>query len=302
MEGFIARKDICSFTEMRELSVRSDAKGLVQLGSHVGAIVAMGVVVWAVSGTWWLMIPAQVVMGVLITFLFTGLHETVHWTPFRTKWINDVVGTLLGFIVFLPFQWFRHFHFEHHRQTNLEGRDPELGEPKPGSRLAFLFYLTGLKSFWFSALRTLLLHAAGRLDDGFIPDEAARRRCVCQARCYLAGYGLIAAIAIWAGSLAPLTYWIVPMALSAWSLRLYLLAEHTLLPHTEDMLENTRTMRTNAVVRWFAWQMPYHVEHHVFPAIPFHALAATFEKITPRHQPLIGGYTAFFREYWAAVK
>ena len=100
MEGFIARKDICSFTEMRELSVRSDAKGLVQLGSHVGAIVAMGVVVWAVSGTWWLMIPAQVVMGVLITFLFTGLHETVHWTPFRTKWINDVVGTLLGFIVF----------------------------------------------------------------------------------------------------------------------------------------------------------------------------------------------------------
>jgi len=111
----------------------------------------------------------------------------------------------------------------------------------------------------------------------------------------------VAAAAVWAQSWAPLTYWIVPMALSAWSLRLYLLAEHTLLPHTADMLENTRTMRTTAFVRWLAWHMSYHVEHHVFPSIPFHALARASQRIAPRHRHLIPGYGYFLRQYWAAL-
>jgi fatty acid desaturase len=302
MEGFIARKDICSFTEVRAMSERSDAKGLSQLGSHVAAILAAGVLVWAVSGTWWLMIPAQVVLGILITFLFCPHHETVHWTAFASKKLNDRVAWVLGFIGFLPSIWFRYFHFEHHRETHIEGRDPELADVKPVTKAAFLFYVTGIKSFWWSALRTLFLHAAGRVTDGFVPDAKAKAAVVRQARQYLAGYALIAVAAILAGSWAPLTYWIVPLALSAWSLRIYLLAEHTLRPHTEDMLENTRTMRTNALVRWLAWQMPYHTEHHTFPMIPFHALNKAFEKIAPRHGALIPGYGAFLREYWANLR
>jgi len=302
MEGFAAGKDICSFTEVRQMSERSDVAGLVQVGTQVGAIVALGVVVWAVGDRWWLMIPAQMAMGVLITFLFCGVHETTHWTPFRTKGLNDAVGTVLGFIVFLPFRWFRHFHFEHHRETHIEGGDPELGEAKPTGKLEFLFYLTGLKSFWLPALRTLLRHAMGRIDDGFIPDGTERRLCIRQARLHLLGYGLITLAAIVFRSWAPLTYWIVPMVLSAWTLRLYLLAEHTLLPHVPDMLENTRTMKTNALVRWFAWQMPYHVEHHVFPAIPFHRLHEACDRIAPRHRHLIPGYWHFFKEYWASCQ
>ena len=85
-------------------------------------------------------------------------------------------------------------------------------------------------------------------------------------------------------------------------LRLYLLAEHTMLPFTEDMLQNTRTMKTNAVIRWLAWQMPYHTEHHTFPSVPFHALAAAYDKIAPRHGALIPGYAAFTRDYWRSLK
>ena len=29
---------------------------------------------------------------------------------------------------------------------------------------------------------------------------------------------------------------------------------------------------TNAFVHFFAWNMPYHAEHHAYPAVPFHAL------------------------------
>jgi fatty acid desaturase len=55
-------------------------------------------------------------------------------------------------------------------------------------------------------------------------------------------------------------------------LRPYLLAEHTGCARSPNMLDNTRTTYTNAFVRFFAWNMPYHVEHHAYPAVPFHAL------------------------------
>ena len=301
MQGFVAVRDICSFTEIRELSRRSDARGLAQLASHLAAVTLAAGVVWLVSGAWWLAVPAQVGLGVLITFLFCPLHETIHRTAFRSPWLNDLVAWILGFVVFLPSLWFRHFHFEHHRQTHIPGRDPELAEPKPATRIAFVFYLSGIRSFWWSNLKTILLHASGRVADGFVPDDSARAACIRQARHYLAGYLLIAAVALWAASLAPLVYWIAPLALSAWSLRLYLLAEHTLLPQKADMLNNTRTMRTNGAVRWLSWQMPYHTEHHVFPSIPFHNLHTAFDRISPRHGHVIPGYAAFAREYWASL-
>ncbi len=301
MEGFVARGDICSFREVRELSRRSDARGLLQLASHLAAIGAAAVLVWLASGHWWLLLPAQVVLGILVTFLFCPLHETIHRTVFRTRRLNDQVAWVLGFVVFLPSFWFRCFHFEHHRKTHLPGADPELDFPKPATRLGFIFYLTGIRSFWWGSLGTIVRHAAGRVTDGFVTDEAARRSCILQARCQLAGYLAIAAGAVAASSLAPLVYWIIPLALSAWSLRLFLLAEHTLLPHGPDMLLNTRTMRTNPVVRWLSWKMSYHTEHHVFPSVPFHNLHRAFDRVRPRHGHIIPGYAAFVRQYWASL-
>jgi hypothetical protein len=63
-------------------------------------------------------------------------HEATHRTPFRTVWLNDWAGRLAGFLLLLPFEWFRAFHLAHHRWTNLPGKDPELRgrSPRPGGR------------------------------------------------------------------------------------------------------------------------------------------------------------------------
>ena len=55
--------------------------------------------------------------------------------------------------------------------------------------------------------------------------------------------------------------------------RAYLLAEHTGCAHGNDMLENTRTTYTNAWVRFFAWNMPYHAEHHAYTGLAFPRIA-----------------------------
>ena len=299
MEGFVARRDLCSFARLRALSKRSDARGLAQLASHGAAITAAAAALQAWGESWWLALPLQAVLGVLIAFLFCPLHETIHRTAFASRWLNDGLAWLLGFAVLLPSLWFRCYHFEHHRLTGREG-DPELAEAKPATRAGLLFYLTGLRSFWWASAATLARHAAGRVGDRFVP-RAMRARIAWQARCYLAGYGLIAAAALAAGSWAPIAFWLAPLALGTPALRLYLLAEHTLLPRGADMLANTRTMATSAPLRWLAWQMPYHTEHHLFPALPFHALARAHRLVAPRHGPAVAGYGAFARSCWASL-
>ena len=55
-------------------------------------------------------------------------------------------------------------------------------------------------------------------------------------------------------------------------LRFFLLAEHGLCDLSSDMTKNSRTTKTNFVVRFFMWNMNFHTEHHSHPGIPFHKL------------------------------
>ena len=71
---------------------------------------------------------------------------------------------------------------------------------------------------------------------------------------------------------ALLWLWIVPLILGFPVLRLYLLAEHGRCPEVEDMFLNTRSTLTTRIVRFVAWNMPYHAEHHAMPSVPFHQL------------------------------
>ena len=55
--------------------------------------------------------------------------------------------------------------------------------------------------------------------------------------------------------------------------------EHLGLPHGDNVLANTRSTRTNALLRWACWQMQYHTAHHAFPGVPFHRLRELNEEI-----------------------
>jgi fatty acid desaturase len=66
--------------------------------------------------------------------------------------------------------------------------------------------------------------------------------------------------------------WIVPALLGQPFLRFYLLAEHRGRKSSPLIYENTRTMHTNWFYRKLAWSMPYHMEHHAWPAVPFYRL------------------------------
>lgn len=299
MEQVDHRRIIASLPESDRaaLTARSDRPGLLHLAGHLGAILGCSVVLAAQVPYAWLLLPVQ---GVLIVFLFTALHETIHGTAFKTPWLNELVAGLIGFLVFLPPTWFRYFHFAHHRFTHDPERDPELLTPKPTTWPRYLFYMSGLPD-WASRIRTILINAIVRNRDPFVP-ERGRGKVRVEAMAYCGAYGIVIGGAMVAGrGDLLLLLWLVPLLVGNPFLRAYLLAEHSRCPHVANMLANTRTTFTNGFVRFLAWNMPYHAEHHAYPAVPFHRLP-DFHRIVRAHlQVTEEGYGRFTTDYVSGV-
>ena len=295
--GHLPRDALAALTE------RSNRKGLAHLALHLLAIAAAGAVYAGTFGTAW-MLPAAWLYGVCLVFLFAPLHETVHYTAFRSRRLNRAVSVACGWVLLLPPRRFRAFHLAHHRWTQDPERDPELAVPPPRTWGEYLWRISGLP-YWGSQVRALLGHAVGRVAEPYVA-RSERGSIVREARLYLASYAVLAALSVAAGNAAIFWFWVLPAVLGQPMLRLYLLAEHTGCPMVPDMLENSRTVHTAAAVRFLAWNMPYHAEHHAHAAIPFHALprahaarihaARIHATLAPRIRSQPRGYARVHRE------
>jgi fatty acid desaturase len=279
---------------IRRLSRRSDGRGFLQLAAHLALLGATGTLVWASRGHPWLA-GALVVHGIVLSFLFCPLHETIHRTAFASRWPNEVVAWVCGALLMLPPEYFRCFHYTHHRFTQDPSRDPELSQPPPATLALYLWRVSGLP-YWQDRLTATLRHAlTGRVREPYIaPAESAR--VVREARILWVCYLSIIAASIYFRRADALIYWVIPALLGQPFLRLFLMAEHSGCALSDDMLANTRTTHTNAAVLLLTWRMPYHAEHHVVPSVPFHALKKLNELVGPRVQVSAPGYLAVHRE------
>src|SRR5690606_6435025 len=131
--------------DLRALQERSDARGLRHLAGHGTILLASGYLLSLAQG-WWLL-PVALLHGIALVFLFAPLHETVHRTAFRSRWLNDGIAFAIGVLLILPREYFRAFHFAHHRHTQDPARDPELGSPRPATRGQWLFHVSGFP-YW----------------------------------------------------------------------------------------------------------------------------------------------------------
>jgi fatty acid desaturase len=272
------------------LTETSDRAGILHLALHVGLIIVVGTAIALQPPYWPLLLPVQ---GVLLIFLFTLEHECTHRTPFRARLLNDWVGRICGLVIVLPFEWFRYFHLAHHRFTNIPGQDPELATDKPETRAAFVLHIAGLH-IWASNVQLIWRLARRKETAPYLPPNALARM-EREARILCALYAL-AAVSL---TLSPLLLWvwIVPVLLGQPALRIYLLAEHGDCPNVINMFENTRTTFTTVIIRFLAWNMPYHTEHHVFPAVPFHRLPDLHRIMRSELRVTADGYAEFTRDY-----
>lgn len=293
-EGKLTREELKSF--MR----RSDGPALQKLFLWVLVVSATTTLV-TIFWDSWLIWPAMFIHGVVLVHHFSLQHECVHYTVFRTRWLNDLVGQICGLILILPHRFFRYEHCDHHTYTQITGEDPEL-VPLPKSLGAYLLYLSALP-YWRSKFTEVARHAMGNLNEvekRFIP-KVAHKDVFWDARMMVGFYTVVflgMAIIGWWGLI---WYWLIPLFLGEPVMRFIRMTEHVGRPTVAQMSENTRTNIVSKPWQFLCWNMNYHAEHHYVSSVPYHALPRLHEKLKDHIHVEEGGYFAAHRKILGQV-
>jgi fatty acid desaturase len=293
-EGILTRNDLRGFM------ARSNIPAMKRLIIWLLALFATGSLVYISKGTLWV-IPAMFIHGILLVHHFSLQHECVHYTVFRSRWLNDLVGNICGLIIILANTHFRYEHCDHHTFTQHADKDPEL-IPLPKSIWFYLLYLTAIP-YWKTKITEISLHLFGRTSDQekrFIPKEA-RQTVANEARLMVMIYLLLWAAMIVLDWWEPIWYWFIPLLLGEPVMRFVRMTEHVGRPNVAKMRENTRTNIVSLPWRFLCWNMNYHAEHHYASSVPFHALPRLHEKIKSLVYVEPGGYLGAHRDILAQV-
>jgi fatty acid desaturase len=230
-------------------------------------------------------------------------HECGHYTAFKTRWINDAVYYLASFMILREGTVWRRSHQRHHADTIIVGLDPELPSPRPPRLVELALSFLGLPQLKLYVER-LARHVRGRISPAektFIPpQDLAKVRL--EARIHVAIYALVFALAGATGSILPLMYVGLPSLYGAWLYVLTGLTQHVGL--AEDVLDhrlNSRTVYMNRLVRFLYWNMNYHVEHHMFTMVPYHALPLLHEEMKADTPRPYRGFVEAYREIVATL-
>lgn len=288
---------------LRDLQTRSNVRAAVNVVLWLVLLVASGVWAWTTIWSWW-SIPAFVVYGALYGGAADSRwHECGHGTAFRAAWTNDVVYYLASFLLLRgPTVW-RWSHYRHHTDTIIVGLDAEIVFQRPPDVGRALLAYTHLQGGTQMFLR-LVRHAAGRIDPDaadFVP-EAEQRKIVLESRIFV---GVLVGVAVWSlaiWSIVPLMFIGLPSIYGAWLVVFFGITQHAgMRENVLDHRYNTRTVYMNPIFRFLYMNMNYHVEHHVFPSVPFHALPSLHNEIKSQLAPALPTTVAAYREIFGTL-
>ncbi len=259
---------------MRQLLERRDGPAIRDTILWAALILGAAYATCALWHTWWAVLPYIVYSVLYASTSDSRWHEAGHGTAFKTDWMNNALYEVASFMVMRESVVWRWSHNRHHSDTIIVGRDPEIAVPRPPSwpMLVKPFFAlhTYPKYFW-----SILRHSCGRMTDAertFIP--ATEFHSVYRnARIYVAIYACVIALAIYQRSILPLLLVGLANLFGSWLMPIYGHTQHSgLADNVLDHRLNCRTVYMNPINRYLYWNMNYHVEHHMFPLVPYHAL------------------------------
>ena len=94
----------------------------------------------------------------------------------------------------------------------------------------------------------------------------------------------------------------LPSFYGAWLYLITGLTQHAgLAENVLDHRLNCRTVYMNPVIRFLYWNMNYHVEHHMFPMVPYYTLPALHAEMKADTPTPYSGFWEAYREIIPAV-
>ena len=294
---------------MRALNRRSDWKGLLQTGGHLALIGLTGALAWQVQDRLYLLLPVLFLYGTFYIFLLNATHELSHNTVFKSKVLNSFFLRLFCFLGWRSHILFWTSHAEHHKYTLHQPDDLEVVLPAQMSLKTFL--RAGFIDPWTfcSTLRQTLLLSLGKVEGEwenhlFPATATGRRRALFNwARLLLVGHAAIIAASVY------FQLWLLPLLTTfgvfygGWLRYLCNGTQHAgLQDDVPDFRRCTRTVILGPVTRFLYWHMNYHIEHHMYAAVPCYNLGKLHKLIKHELPPSPKGLVPAWREIIAILK
>jgi len=280
--------------EMEALMQRSDMPAIQDTALYYGLMIlfaAIGIALWP---SWWCAPFWFAYATLYASGADSRWHECGHRTAFKTRWMNQLVYQIACFCLLRnPVVW-RRSHVRHHADTIIVGRDPEIITMRPPNVLKLFPLFLGWDTIqqFFNMIR-YVVKGVNEEEADFIPvREHNDARKV--AAVWLGIFIATLTLALTMQSILPFMVLFGPVIFGSWHYIVTGLLQHTgMADNVIDHRLNSRTVYMNAISRFIYWNMNYHVEHHMFPMVPYHALPALHEKIkkdmpAPNHSIING--------------
>lgn len=248
----------------------------------LAAMYCLSVIV-GIVGAFMLCMHVQNMAALLIAFIFIGgfqhhlsviHHESIHYLLFRSRKLNEWVGSVLGAYPLGFTMAYRQTHLAHHYHLGHDEEDPDY--PNYASFPAtWRVILPALirDMIGLSAARQLMsMSLRKRQYTTCLGDRPARKELLSIALTQIAMFALL--VYVGHGTLYFLI-WLLPLA--TWTrvlTRLRSIAEHVDVVDSSHTLPRWRTLYCNPIESFFLAPMNfnYHAEHHLYPHVPFYHL------------------------------
>ena len=282
---------------LAELTRLSAWRSTFAIATTLGTIALVLGVAWT-HFTWWIVLPAVFVIGIQQHALFVLAHDSAHYRLYGNRWLNDAIGRFVGTIGGVSMMSYRVIHRLHH--NNLYGEvDPDIalhgGYPRGKVYLLKKLAkdvcgLTALKTYAYffgnPAINADTQQAQRPLDDTSAALRTAARRDRWGVVAFHIGAPIVALTL--GGPLALAKYlvlWTLPLAtVIPPILRLRAVCEHGAVTDLSTPLTAARTNLVGPLARFvmFPHHVNYHVEHHLFPAVPHYRLPQLHAELAQR--------------------
>ncbi len=287
---------------LNQLNQRSDWLGLAQTLGHLGLLALTGGLAIYAAGraSWAVVLLLLFLHGTFYAFLLNAFHELCHKTVFKSKFLNTFFLQLISFLSWHNPVMFWASHQEHHKFTLYPPDELEVVLPQKLSLRSFL--QNALVNPWdfYYRFRLNFLAALGKVEGEWethlFPESnvQGRRRLAAFGRCLLLGQAAIVLVSLYFG------WWMVPVVITlapfygGWLQYLCNNTQHAgLMDRSPDYRLCTRTISLPPFIQFLYWHMNFHIEHHMYAAVPCYRLGrlhAAIQKDLPPTQNLIGAW------------
>ena len=267
--------------ELNQIDSRTATAAVIGTVATLVGVIAIALLTWNLI----FVAAAIVIIGTRQHALIVLAHDATHYRLFKSRWLNDLVGGACGMVCCVSMHTYRIIHRLHHNHL-YQKQDPDIplhgGYPRGCSYLAKrllrdLCGLTAWKTYaYFFGVPSS--NVANNQPLQILDDTSPRLRTQAQRDRWLVASFHVAAlpIAFTTGyGFEYLLLWLLPLAtIVPMLLRLRAVCEHGAVIDLTSPLGAARTNLAPTLVQWalFPHHVNYHLEHHIYPAIPHYKL------------------------------